>query len=468
MDIPIYSPAYSSSSLSDPPTEPNSPILFHLNDIIKLEDAEDHFDIANMVADYAHTTPGAPSSRATRTRVNGDRRPDPCADEEWVAALRVAHAADQTRGLSDDLSITHSVNLRRTSSRLNRASNTSPATGSPFSSTSFSGAPRSKKRGRSNVRTHLDNVTPDGGIMAIKKEIFEAGDGIGIDSYIRVASPTRKQRRRGRPAKKQKVDSALAAVPGLHGSYEKRESINVLAVTKTASKKKKRPRRPRFAYVIEQLEENKPDKTRESVPPNFTFRYAIPHTPPRIYKEPLRSSRYWSEGAGDPRNFKPIGDLFQRKDGLLTDAVSITESRLRPRKSIGNINPEADPQQPTGKRTLAERGFETEESSDDDRTVTDDEDLEDDEMDDDLDIDSEDIDPSASIGGGEHSLQNISLKRQKLNTGGSSSIGATKKTPWKKQNKLSVTTLQDIDQRIWMPAVSSVDNKFMVPRPCVK
>lgn len=476
VDIPIYSPTYSSSSLSEPPTEPNSPTLFNAIFIIKPESAEDNFGIDNEVTDYRHTvspTIPSPSSRGTRARVSGGRGVDPCADEEWVVALRVANAADQMGGLSDDLSTTQT---RRTSGRLNRARDMPPVARSRLASISLSGTPNSKKRGRKNNRAHPSNITPDGGIMAIKKEIFETGDGIGINNYIPVASLTGKRRRRKPPVKKQKVDSSPVAV------------ANTLP-----KKEKKHPKRHRYAYVTEELEKSKlDDKTRGSVPPNFTFRYAIPHTPFTIDQESLRSSRYWSEGAGNPGNFKPIGDIFQRKDGLLTDAVGIVESRLRPRKSTGNVNlafpHPRKPRKPRGslnleheleaggstkKRTLEERGSDTGESSDDDCTVTDDEDLgeDDDETDDDLEIDSEGTDLSASLEEDEHSPGNTPQKRQKLNTGRSSSTGATKKMLGKKhpkQNKRSEITRQDIDKRTWPGAITSVDNRLMVPRSCTK
>lgn len=483
-DIPIYSPTYSSSSLSEPPTEPNSPTLFHTI-CIKPEAAEDSFGIENEVADYRHTVsstiPRTPSSRGTRARINGGRGVDPCADEEWVVALRVAHAADQTGMLSDDPNTTQT---RRTSGRLNRARNMPPVAKSPLASTSLSGAPNSKKRGRKNNRTHLSNITPDGDIMAIKKEIFETGDEIGVNNYIPVASLTGKRRRGRPPMKKRKVDSAPVAVPELtSGQHDycanEEERANILAVDGKTLPKKEKKRLRRYTYVTEELEKIKPDnRTRGSVPPNFTFRYAIPHTSFTIDKEPLRSSRYWSEGAGGPGNFKPIGDVFQRKDGLLTDVVSIIESRLRPRKprrprTSLNLERELEAGESTRKRTLEERDSDTGESSDDDCTVTDDEDLgeDDDETDDDLDSDSEDIDLSASLGEDEHSPGNTPPKRQKLNTGGSLSTGATKKILGKKhpkQNKQSGIAPQDIDKRIWLGAITKVDNMLMVPRACTK
>lgn len=475
MDIPICSPTYSSSSLSEPPTEPNSPTLFYTTYIIKPEAAEDSFGIDNGVADYRHsvtpTISRIPSSRGTRTRINGGRGVDPCADEEWVVALRVARAADQTGILSDDLNTTQT---RRTSGRLNRARNMPPVARPPFASTSLSGTPNSKKRGRKNNRAHLNNITPDGDIMAIKKEIFETGDDIGVNNYIPVASLTGKRRRRKPPVKKRKVDSAPVAVPELASGQH-----NIFAVDGKTFPKKEKKRLKGYTYVTEELEKINPDnRTRGSVPPNFTFRYAIPHTPFTIDKEPSRSSRYWSEGAGNPANFKPIGGVFQRKDGLLTDVVSIIESRLRPRKprkprTSLNLERELRAGEYTRKRILGERDSDTGESSDDDCTVTDDEDLgeDDEETDDDLDSDSEDIDLSASLGDDEHSPGNTPPKRQKLNTGGSLSTGATKKMPGKKhpkQNKRSGITMQDIDERTWPGAITTVENKLMVPRACTK
>lgn len=486
MKIP-YSPTYSSSSLSEPPTEPNSPILFHINGIIKSEAAEDNFDIPSELADNKHpiptTTFTTPPGRGTRTRMSGDRKIDPCADEGWVVALRIANAADQMGGFSNDLTATHTRNLRKTSGRLNRASNASSATGSPTPNTSLNGTPRPfKKRGRSNTRTHSNNIVSDGGIMAIKREMFETGEGVGINNSV-TFTPSTGERRRGKPpAKKQKAGSAPIAVSeltiDLHDSRtnEGKESTNSLTMNETTPvKRKKRPKRLTYAYVIEELEESKPDDgTRGSVPPNFTFRYAIPHTPFSIDKEPLRSSGYWSEGAEDPGNLKPIGDIFQRKDGLLTDIVSIIESRLRPRRLAGNLNlggepehePEADGQaeESTKKRTLDERGSESEESSDDDHTDTENEDLSD-EMDD-LDTDSEDIDPSASMDG--DAPENSLLKRQKLNTGGILFTGATRKMLGKEKQKKHLTNRKDVDKRTWDGAVSCVDGIYMVPMCCTK
>lgn len=498
MNIP-YSPTYSSSSLSEPPTEPNSPIFFHINGIIKSEAVEDNFDIPSELADHKHpiptTTSTTPPGRGTRARMSGDRKIDPCADEEWVVALRIANAADQMGGFSDDLTITHTRNLRRTSGRLNRASNASSATESPTPSTSLSGTPRpSKKRGRSNTQTRPDNIVPDGGIMAIKREMLETGEGVGIDNSITFVPSTEERQRRNPPAKKQKASSAPITVSkltlGLHDSHtnEGKEGTNSLAMDEiTPVKRKKRPKRLTYAYVIEELEESKPDDgTRGSVPPNFTFRYAIPHTPFSIDKEPLRSSGYWSEGAEDPGNLKPISDIFQRKDGLLTDIVSIIESRLRPRKSTGNIEletpqsrklrkslnlggehePEADAQaeESTKKRTFDERGSESEESSGDDRTDTENEGLSDET--DDLDTDS---DPSASMDG--DTPENSPLKRQKSNTGGILFAGATRKILGKghpnKKNKY-LTNREDVDERTWDGAVSCVDGIYMVPMCCTK
>lgn len=465
MEPLAYSPAYSSSSLSDPPTEPNSPILFNVNSILKLEDAEDNFDISSEVANY--TPLDSPTMNRTlglgaRARVSGDRKIDPCADEGWVAALRVAHAADQTVGLSDDLSIIHARNLRTTLGRLNRVKNTFSAAGSPPSGTSLNGSPvDSKKRRRSNTRTHSNNIAPDGVSMAIKKEMLETGDGIGIDDSIPISLRTGGRRKGKTPVKKQKIDSTPETIPRLAPMpYDPRSneegittSLAVDGTTPSEKGRKKRPRRLTYAYVIEEVVENQPDDgTRGSVPPNFTFRYDIPHTPLWIGKGPLRSSRYWSEGAEGPRNPKPIGDVFQKKDGLLTDFVSIIESRLRPRKSTGNP--------PAG------RDSETEESSDD-LTVTEDEGG----TDDDLDIDGESIDLSVSIEGGEHGLENSSLKRQKLNTGESSSTGASRETPRnnnKNKESAIITDIKDVDERTWPGAISMVDGRCMVPVSCAK
>lgn len=501
MNIP-YSPTYSSSSLSEPPTEPNSPIFFH----IKPEAAEDNFNIPSEVMDHNPTSTDMftiPPGSSTRTRISG-RGVDPCADEVWVAALRVAHAADQMEGVSDDLIITHSRNLRRTSGRLNRVSNASSAAGSPISSTPLNGTPKySKKRVRSNIRSHSNNTASGSGIMAIKSEMFESGNGGGIESFIPFSPLTEPRRRKNPPAKKRKADSAPVAVPEIapgpldsHTNEEKESTSSPpMGGITPLKKRKKRPKRLTYTYVTELVESKPDDGTRGSVPPNFTFRYTIPHTPFSFEKEPPPSSGYWSEGAKGPGNFKPIGGVFQNKDGLLTDAVSIIESRLRPRKSTGYIDlgtpqhrksrqlrkslnfggdPEheleagAQPEESTKKRTLYDKISESEESDDDDRTDTEDEDLgEDDEMH--LEIDNEDTDQSASMEG--DTPENSPTKRQKLNTGEGSFTGATRKSLVKghpsKQNK-QVNTREDIDKRTWDGAISLVDGKYMVPMCCTK
>lgn len=500
MNIP-YSPTYSSSSLSEPPTEPNSPILFH----IKPEVAEDNFNILSEAIDYNPTSTNMftiPPGSSTHTRISGGRGVDPCADEVWVAALRVAHAADQMEGVSDDLIITHSRNLRRTSGRLNRVSNASSAVRHPIPSTPLNKTPKySKKRGRSNIRSHSNNTASGGDIMAIKSEMFETGNAGGIDNFIPFSPLTEPRRKKNPPAKKRKADSAPIAVPELapgphdpHTNARKESTIRLLTGEITPLKKrKKRPKRLTYTYVTELVENKSDNRTRGSVPPNFTFRYGIPHIPFSFEKEPPPSSGYWSEGAKRPGNFKPIGDIFKSKDGLLTDAVSIIDSRLRPRKSTGYIDletpqrqksrqlrkslnlggdPEHEPEagaQPEGlakKRTLDDRSSESEESSDDGRTDTEDEDLDED---DDMDLDSEDTDQSASIEG--DTPENSPTKRQKLNTGEGSFMGATRKTLVKghpkKQNK-QVLARQDVDKRTWDGAISLVDGKYMVPNCCTK
>lgn len=445
-----------------------------------------------------------PPGSSTRTRISGSRGVDPCADEVWVAALRVAHAADQMEGISDDPIITHSRNLRRTSGRLNRVSNASSVTRSPICSTPLNGTPKySKKRSRSNIRSHLNNTASGDSIMVIKSEMFETGGGGVIESSIPFSPLTEPRRRRNPPAKKRKADSAPVAVPelvpGPHDSHtnEGKESTNIPSMGGTAPlrKRKKRPKRLTYTYVTELVESKPDDGTRGSVPPNFTFRYATPHTPFSFEKEPPPSSGYWSEGAKGPGNFKPIGDVFKSKDGLLTDAVSIVESRLRPRKSTGYIDletpqhrksrgpreslnlgsdpghePEAgsQPEKLTKKRTLDDRSSEGEESSDDDRTDIEDEDLgENDDMD--LEIDSEDTDQSVSMEG--DTPENSPTKRQKPNAGEGSFTGAIRKTLGKghpnNQSK-QVTARKDIDERTWDGAISLVEGKYMVPNCCTK
>lgn len=525
-NINAVSPASSSSSLSEPPTEPNSPNLFHVNAFnIKREAAEDTiFDIASEVAEYSPpaspTMTKTPSSRGTQARSGADRRSDPCADEEWVVALRVAHAADKMTSSPDDPTTTHFRNLRRTSDRLNRTNNPLSSSGYPI----YSPSPNrvltaSNKRGRSSLGSQLNSI-PSDGLVAIKKEMLNERDGIGIDDSISSNSPVEKKKTGRPPGKKQKVDFALKPTSKQRDSHAgNREGNTIITLDERTSPgkgRRKYTKKSNFTYVTEELDKDESDEeTRGSVPPNFTFRYAIPHTPLKLVKEPLRSSRYWSEGAEDPGNLKPIGGVFQRKDGLLTDVVYITESRLRPRKLTCNtllgspkprkpkqpresLNPGKDLgsvleagatlDQPTKKRAFGEKDVKTEESSnDDDILVTEDEDHEnnssdtsestdeegeefeeDDEMCDGLGPNDEDISLTVKTED-DHSSTKGPLKRQKLNSGEISSPSATRKIrKYKKKKNQSVTNREDIDDRVWPGAISFVDGKFKVPRTCEK
>lgn len=530
VDTFVASPASSCSSLSEPPTEPNSPTLFYINGLeIKNEPTEDTTEgIANEVANHISptlptTVNTIPFSHEARAR-GGGRGIDPCADPEFVKVLRAMNDVDRRAGLQDDLAITHTRSLRRKSERISRT-NMSPIIERASSGPSHNRTPAdSKKRGRNSFSNQQDSTNSYDG-LAIKKEMLEERDEATVGGFVPTVTSAKK--RIGRPpGKKQRVNSAPELTPVSHGSHadKKGEDTTIITtndITFSRKEKKKFPRKPTYIYVTEELDENGPEEeTRGSVPPSFTFRYALPHASFKLKKEPLRSSRYWSEGAKDTGNLKPIGGTFQRKNGLLTDVVCITESRLRPRKSSGQLllkspglqkpeksrkglNPGKEQKQSPkvnsqlGKSTEesilapAEEDDETEESSDDNITVTEyeyheddsdtfnkfdeeDEGLEeiDDDMDDSLEFDNEDANMIFKVE--DDNLENSPLKKQKLNSGQSSSSKVTKKMPRKGyQNtpngmRRMVTDRKDIDERIWPGAISFVDGKYMIPKACEK
>lgn len=519
------SPTTSSSSLSEPASEPNSPGLFTLGGLnIKMEPAEDCS--SDILGDVTGVISSHSSSIVTSTfaRPNGSqlkprarRGVDPCADSEMVEALRVANAIANTEDENEDFTIPQMRSLR-TSNRLGRSRD------SIFSGLSHQGSSINKplgvsnKRGRSSHHNQLVNITSDQGI-AIKQELIESNE-IEMNTPHSVASPTlRKKKIRRPPVKKQKVNSTPKSisdsVPGftkdigqeLHTSSPnggKQGSITATANETTFSgtrKKGVKKRRSNQSWVElkdtadqisekEQAELQQKRKFRASVPPRFTFRYTSPFN---LDKGPLYWPRSWSAGAEDPGSLPRIVPVIELKNGILTDAVTITSSRLRPRKLTGNPNlgsfqprkprqprkklnikkePGIDleanfqPKQDPKKRTLEFTDEATGESSDD-STLTEDEYLEDEtsdtldktdeggkdleEEDDELDDDIDDEYATMSIRTEDgHQLEARPRKRQKLSHS---------------DNKF-ITDIKDIDPRLWPGVATLVNGIYMIPRGC--